>query len=195
MADRDDFENLPERDDSAESGGLDDARLEVRVAGYCAYCDRLVVRGKDGDCDSGHPAQAITGNIVLIDGEPVPSLPRFNLAAFLIPPIWGPAHGEWTGVIFLPIWLFMDSVIASAEGGGPLRLITASIVVLITLAFQFWFGRRGNGLAFRRVCDRVRIDDFVKRQRIWAAVAVPAFALLLGWAFYFHLVLEPTLTR
>lgn len=177
-----------------ELGTLEDARLDLRHVGYCAYCDRLVERTMDGGCPvEGHGTRALTGRIVLLADEPVPVLPRFNLAAFLIPPIWGPAHGQWIGAVFLPIWLFMDSIIAQQSYGGNVTRIAAMGVVGLTVAFQVWFGLRGNGLAFRRVWDKTTVDAFVRGQRIWAVVSVPVAAALVGWAVYFHLVLEATL--
>jgi hypothetical protein len=179
-----------------DCGTLDDARLDLRHVGYCAYCDRLVVRAPDGSCPvEGHGSRALTGRMVLLGDEPVPVLPRFNLAAFLIPPLWGPAHGQWIGVAFLPIWLFMDSVIGVAGYGGNVTRVAAAIVVGLTLAFQVWFGRRGNGLAFRRVWDKMTLEAFVRRERVWAIVSVPVAVALVSWVFYFHLVLEATPSR
>jgi hypothetical protein len=176
-------------------GGLADATLDVRFAGYCVYCDRIVERTADGSCPKGHPAEGISGRIPLIDGEPVPVLPRFNLAAFLIPPIWGPAHGQWVGAIFLPIWLFMDSIIASAGRGGLATMIASSAVVVCTLAFMVFFAMRANGLAYRRVCSRMSVEEYVAGQRWWIIASVPAAAALLGWAIWFHLVFEASAGR
>ena len=174
--------------------GLDDARLELRTAGYCVYCDVLVERRPDGTCAADHPAEAIAGRIVLAWDEPVPTLPRFNLAALLIPPVWGPAHGMWVGAIFLPIWLFADSVIVSAARlGGVGQWIGAAIVLLATLGFEYFFARRANGVAFRRVMHKMTAEEFARRQRTWGYVAIPAAAVLIGWAVYFDLVLGPAL--
>ena len=172
------------------AGGLEDARLDARVAGYCAYCDRIVERSADGSCPHGHPAEAVCGKVVLGPTEPVPVLPRFNLAAFLIAPIWGPAHGQWVGVVFLPIWLFVDSIISSAGAGGIGTRITSAVVVVLTLAFQAVFAMRGNGLAWRRVAERVSVAQYVRQQRWWAIASVPAAAFVIGWAIWFHLVYQ-----
>jgi hypothetical protein len=174
---------------------LDDAALPLRTAGYCVACDRLVERAADGSCPNGHPAEAVSGRLLLDGSEPVPQLPRFNLAAFLIPPVWGPAHGQWVGAIFLPIWLFMDSIIASAGRGGVATEIAAAVVVLCTLAFGAFFAKRGNGLAFRRVIGRVSVGEYVRRERLWAIASVPAAALLLGWALWYRLVFAATIGR
>jgi len=161
-----------------------------RHAGYCVACDRIVEYADDGGCSNGHPFGAMAGDIVLAEAEAVPALPRFNLAAFLIPPIWGPAHGQWAGAILLPIWLFADSILRNAAV-TPGGWAGAAVVVSVTLAMMGWFGKRGNGLAWRRVADRVPVERFVRTQRIWAIVAVPVAVALLGSALYYDLVVLP----
>jgi len=169
---------------------IDAARVEFRTAGYCVLCDRIVELRADGGCADRpeHPAAAVTGKLVLGAQDVVPRLSRFNLAAFLIPPIWGPANGQWAGAIFLPIWLFMDSVIASAAGRGAAMSAGAGLIVAATLSAQAWFAKRANGLAWRRIWDRVSVDEFSRRQRLWALAAVPLFAIVIAWGFYYRLV-------
>lgn len=151
-------------------------------------CDRFVVRGLDGSCPEGHPAETVSGRRILGPDEAAPVLPRFNLAAFLIPPIWGPAHGQWVGAIFLPVWLFTDSIIATAGRGGVATGVTATLVVVLTLAFGAFFAKRANGLAYRRVMHRMTAEEYLAAQRRWAIAAVPLAAVLLGWALWFRLV-------
>jgi hypothetical protein len=172
---------------------LDDARLDVRLAGYCVYCDRIVERADDDRCPEGHPARGIAGRIVLIDDDAVPALPRFNWAAFLIPFLWGPAHGQWVGAIFLPIWLFADSIVSSARSGGAVSTVAALVVASLTLLFGWWFAKRANGLAFRRVIATQTAEEFARRQRIWSIAAVLVATGLLGWAVWFRVVIAPTL--
>jgi hypothetical protein len=171
-------------------GTIDDAVMPLRFGGYCAYCDRIVERRVDGSCPEGHPAGAVTGRIVLVEGDELPQLPPFNLAAFLIPPIWGPAHGQWVGALFLPIWLFMDSIISKLGGGPPIAKLAVTAVVGCTLAFMAFFAKHANGLGWRRVSDHLTVDEYAARERIWAIASIPAAALLLGWALWFHLVFE-----
>lgn len=174
--------------DAPTPAGPEAARLDVRVAGYCVACNRIVVRADDGSCPKGHDAAAISGRLVLADGEPVPTLPRFNLAAFLVPPVWGPGHGQWAGAVFLPMWLFMDSVVASAEGRGGL-VAGAVAVVAVTFGMQAWFASRANGLAWRRIAERVSVEQYLRRERVWLAVCVPLAFLIYGWGLYYRLVI------
>ncbi len=151
-------------------------------------CDRIVERAEDGACPEGHPEECVTGSVPLASDEPVPVLPRFNWAAFALPPVWGPAHGLWVGVLFLPIWLFADSALASASR-SPFTGAVAVTIMVLTFGFQAFFAKRANGLAWRRVSDRVSVGDFVRRQRVWAFVCVPVGIMLLGWALYYRFVL------
>ena len=64
------------------------------------------------------------------------------------------------------------------------------MVVGCTLAFEAFFAKRANGLAYRRVCDRMSVEEYVRRERVWAIASVPAAAALIGWALWFHLVFE-----
>ena len=171
----------------------DDALLGVRFAGYCVMCDRIVERKADGSCPEGHSADGITGRIVLVDDERVPVLPRFNWGAFLLPFIWGPAHESWVGMIFLPIWLFMDSIISTADKGGIPTTIGSVIVVVLTLTFQAYYAKRANGVAFRRVTDRQTVEEYARRERLWAVACAPVAALLVAWMVWFHVVVAPGL--
>lgn len=164
------------------------ARLPVRVAGYCVYCDRIVERRADGSCPNGHPARWVAGRVVLAAEEAAPVLPRFNLAAFLLPPIWGPAHGQWAGAIFLPLWMFADSTLRTA-GENTATMVAAVVVSVGTLAAMAWFGKRANGLAWRRRWETVSVTDYVRRERVWAIAAAPVAAVLVSAAAYYDLVI------
>lgn len=165
---------------------LDKARVPLRSGGYCIVCDRMVERSDDGGCPQGHPAEAVSGDVRLYDREAVPQLPRFNWAAFALPMVWGPAHGQWVGAAFLPIWVFVDNAVVSAQAGGPAG-VGAIVIVAATLAFQAFHAKRANGLAWRRVCDRVSIERFAVIQRRWAYVCVPVGVAAIAWATYYRL--------
>jgi hypothetical protein len=174
---------------SAEHLGPEAARFTLRSAGYCVLCDRIVEVGNSGACPKGHPAEAVSAVVALGPDEAVPSLPRFNFAAFALPPVWGPAHGQWVGVIFLPIWIFADNV-ASTLGRGNIAVAGALVVLPATVAFQAYFAKRANGLAWRRVAGRRSLNEFVRKERLWALACVPIGVALLGWALYYRLVLS-----
>jgi hypothetical protein len=182
----------PRRPPSADMpiAGLEAARLELRQSGYCVLCDRMIVREPDGACPAGHPAEAVFGVTMLGAGEGPQQLPRFNLGAFLVPFLWGPGHGQWVGAFFLPIWLFMDSIIRSAIDGPPVLKAAATFVVVATVAFEAHFATRANGMAWRRVCDRMTVDEFVRKERWWAVAMVPLFVMFVAWAVWFDVVMR-----
>jgi hypothetical protein len=178
------------------AGGLDDARLDLRSVGYCAYCDALVERQADGSCAEGHPREAVAGRILLLDDEPVPQLPRFNWAAFFLPPVWGPAYGQWVGALFLPIWLFADSAVMTAvRTRAPVAWIGAAVVLLGTIGFEYFFARRANGIAFRQVMDTMTLTEFVRRQRLWALFCVPIGIGLIALGIYYDVAIAPLVHR
>ncbi|MEG0459959.1 MAG: viscotoxin-A3, partial [Gordonibacter sp.] len=41
-------------------------------------------------------------------------IPRLNIGALFLPPIWGPAHGFWASILFYPVWLFADNTFYAA---------------------------------------------------------------------------------
>lgn len=162
--------------------------MAQRSAGYCVYCDRLVVRTESGTCPKGHPAEGVSGRILLTDGEETPRLPPFNVAAFALPFIWGPAHGQWTGAVFLPLWLFTDSIVRTSTR-SPAGVAGAVFAVGVTLMMAAWFGKRANGLAWRRVADTRSVPQYARIQRRWALVAVPVALVLVAGAVYYDVAL------
>lgn len=166
---------------------MEAARLPLRQVGYCVLCDAIVELTADGACANGHPAEVVAGRIVLAEGADRPRLPRFNWGAFAFPVLWGPAHGEWAGVVFLPAWLFLDNIVSTASGRPPFVAVFAGFAVAATLGAQLFFAKRGNGQAWRRVCDRMTVAEFVRRERFWTWACVALGAGALAWAVLYRL--------
>ena len=165
---------------STESASSADAAAD-RLAGHCIVCNAMVERRGDGSCPAGHSPAAVAGSIELAPGEPLPRFPRFNWGAFLIPPIWGVAHGLWAGVFFLPLWAFVDSAIRSTVGRAIWMQVVAWGTLVVTLAFQYEFGRTANRLAWRRASQRMTLDTYVRRQRLWAIGGAVVITALVAW--------------
>ncbi|MCL2503977.1 MAG: DUF2628 domain-containing protein [Coriobacteriia bacterium] len=185
-------------------GGIEAARVHLRdfqahgrKAAHCAICDQLVLLADDGSCPNGHPVEMLGGFLPLAEGDPCPKLPRFNVAAFAMPPVWGAFHGQWAGVLFLPIWVFVDSAISTVMGSPvpttlreAVPLTGAVVIALLTLAFQLFFAKRANGAAWRKAAERLgadSVDRFCRRQRLWAVLCVPLGILVFGWMIYYRL--------
>ncbi len=43
---------------------------------------------------------ALTDEQIAQEEKFLAGMPRFNIAAFLLPPVWGPAHGMWAAIVF-----------------------------------------------------------------------------------------------
>ena len=64
-------------------------------------------------------------------------IPRLNIGALFLPPIWGPAHGMWAAILFYPIWLFADNAFYAAwTERTPLALIVVATALLNVLFVQ-----------------------------------------------------------
>jgi hypothetical protein len=135
-------------------------------------CDRFVDRAEDGSCPNGHPARLVYGSVVVAPGQPTPRMPPFNVAAFLIPPVWGLWYRQWFALFFVALWFFAFRAAQLSAGKGVGFVAIAALIVLGTVAFQFFFGRRANALAWRRMCHRQTLAHFVRDQRWWAVGAV-----------------------
>jgi hypothetical protein len=178
-------------------------RRPQETGGYCALCNCLVPRDEQARCKKdSHPAELVRGLVDLTpEGELPYSLPRFNWAAALMPPLWGPAHGAWSGALVLPLLLFADSVLQSAVGFTAAATLWQKVLVWAvtagvfagTLMLMYRFGRRGWGIAWSKAyamgasADDSRsldYDTFLKRERLWLAVSLPLLILLLSLAVY-----------
>ncbi len=78
-------------------------------------------------------------------------VPRLNLGAFLMPGIWGPAHGLWICILFYPLWLFADNTFYAAfSERSLLAVVLAAIVFVMLLAVHVVFGILSQPFASRR---------------------------------------------
>lgn len=122
-------------------------------------------------------------------------LPRLNIGALFLPPVWGPAHGFWAAILFYPIWLFADnSFYAAWTERTPLSIIAAAIVFVSLAAGTVAFSLIGQPLAAHRAAARgIERAVYAKRQRIWALASVIVGLAMIAAATYYNLVIRPTL--
>ena len=171
--------------------------------GYCVDCNRLVRRTSSAGCENGHPDTQVQGLGEAPAGDAVPSLPKFNWAAFIMPPVWGVGHGSWAGALVLPMWLFTDSAVQNAVFGhvdrleaGPQFVAYAMPVFmgLVTLGLMLWYGLRGWGVAWRKrfidePCTEARYAEFVRVERRWMWLSVPLAAVVIALGVYFWIAI------
>lgn len=122
-------------------------------------------------------------------------IPRLNIGALFLPPIWGPAHGMWATILFYPIWLFADNTFYAAfTERTPLAIIVALIVLVTLTAGTVAFAILGQPFAAHRAAGLgVDKETYLKRERVWSIACVIAGAVMIVAATYYNLVIRPTM--
>ncbi|MDF1541865.1 MAG: hypothetical protein RQ731_05260 [Anaerosomatales bacterium] len=99
--------------------------------------------------------------------DPPPPIGRFNWGAFLIPPIWGVANGQWPGVFFLALWVFIDNVLRGPQPFGIWSTVAGAVLAGVTIGAQALYAANANRIAWYRMAGRVSPERFARRQRLW----------------------------
>lgn len=136
----------------------------------------------------------LTDEQIAQEKEFLEGIPRFNIGAFFLPPIWGPAHGIWASILFYPLWLLADnSFYAAFSERTPLSIIFAVGVFIITVAITVAYALIGQPLAAHRAAARGQTKrEYLRRQRYWAIGCVIGGCMMLVLATYYNLVIRPT---
>lgn len=119
-------------------------------------------------------------------------LPRMNWGAFLMPGIWGPAHGFWICLLFYPLWLLVDYLIYGAYANPEPWMIALAVVagvgiLVITLAFALV----SQPIAAHRAEDNgVSRAAYLKRERMWAVACLIMAVAAVAWASYYNVNLR-----
>lgn len=122
-------------------------------------------------------------------------IPRFNIGAFFMPPIWGPAHGIWASIIFYPLWLIADNTFYAAFSQRTAMSIAVAIFVfVVTVALTVAFSIVGQPIAAHRAAAKGKTkEEYLKTQRIWAVVCVVIGLAAIAAATYYNLAIRPTM--
>lgn len=122
-------------------------------------------------------------------------LPRFNVGAFLMPPIWGPVHGFWITILYYPAWLVADNLFYEAYmNPGVLSAVVAILTAAVLLAITVVFAIVSQPIAAHRAEEKgISREAYLKRQRVWVVVSALIAAAMLGLATYYNLEIRPTL--
>ena len=123
-------------------------------------------------------------------------LPKFNIGALLVPPIWGPAHGLMVTIVFYPLWLFTDNLIyAAVTQPSALSVTLAAIVLAVMAAGTFFFARVAQGFAAERaiIMRGKTKEQYVREQKYWAIGMAVLALVVVGAATYFNICIRPTL--
>ena len=116
-------------------------------------------------------------------------LPRMNIGAFLMPGIWGPAHGFWPCILFYPLYLFLDNLLFSAYvNPQPFAIVLAAIVLVLFIVVSVAFALISQPIAAHQAAAKgVSRERYLRRERIWAVVSIVLAIAALAWATYYNL--------
>ncbi|MDR1088271.1 MAG: hypothetical protein LBL23_03250 [Coriobacteriales bacterium] len=127
-------------------------------------------------------------------------VPRINWGALLMPAVWGPVHGQWITILFYPLWLFADTCLTNAVifGGlssgllstGGLATILAATVVLGTAAITFLYASTAGRKAYLRAAERMTLQEYLARERVWAVVCALIALLFIVLATWYNLAVR-----
>lgn len=122
-------------------------------------------------------------------------IPRFNIAAFFMPFIWGPANGFWVCILYYPVLLFADNALYAAyTEQSVLSIVVAAVILISLIAFTAVFAILSQPYAAHRVIDRgMSKEKYLKRQGVWAVVSLIVFIAMIALATYYNLMIRPTI--
>ena len=122
-------------------------------------------------------------------------MPRVNIGARVMPPIWGAAHGMWATIIFYPLWIVADTCFVNAIAfHTPVAIALGILVFAMLTAGTVAFSVASQPFALHRALSRgVSKETYLKRQKIWAVASVVVGLIAIALATYYNLFMNPKL--
>ena len=137
----------------------------------------------------------LTDEQIAREEEFLSGMPRVNLGALFLPPVWGAAHGLWVAILFYPLWLFADNCFYGAwSNPSPLSIGVALAVFASLAAGTVVFAILGQPFAAHWSAARgMTKEQYLRRQRIWAVASIVVGVAMILAATYYNLEIRPTL--
>lgn len=145
------------------------------------------------NCKRGGQVPALNDEQIRAEEKFLEGVPRVNVGALLIPPIWGPAHGIWVAILYYPLWLvadncFVNAVVARTPLAIALAVIAAALLVGMTVAFSVISQPFALHRAVRQGMSK---GAYLRHQRAWAIAGVIVGVVAITAATYYNLCLNP----
>ncbi len=164
-------------------------RPGMRFVGYSIKENNFIELNPDLSCpaDPDHPKSSIGMVLELHQNDELPRMPRFNLGAALVPPIWGFAHGMKFMMMYLLVWFFIYNLV-SLSIKGHMGWASSIGVIAVSALFQIYYGATVNTPAYLRVASQVSPQTFLSGEKKWSIIGLVCFTLLVmlmgtGWFF------------
>ena len=106
-------------------------------------------------------------------------LPRVNVGALLLAPVWGPAHGMWPAFLFFVAWLFVDNAIWAAS-------VQPTAMNVFAIVAQPFAAHRAEAMGVDRA-------TYLRRQRAWAVAGAVAAVAVVAFATWYNLDMRPAM--
>lgn len=139
--------------------------------------------------------QGFTDEEVAREAALLEGVPFLNVGALLLPPIWGPAHGQWWTILWYPLWLLADNLFYGAYAQpSVLSLVLAVICGLLLAGFTVVYARLSQPFGLHRALERKHVtkERYLEIERRWAVVSALVGAALLALATYYNVAVRPT---
>lgn len=135
----------------------------------------------------------LTDEQIAREEEFLSGMPRVNVGALFLPPVWGAAHGMWAAILFYPLWLLADNCFYYAfSTPSPLSVGLALLVFASLAAGTVVFAILGQPFAAHWSAARgVTKEQYLRRQRIWAIASVVVGMAMIVLATYYNLEIRP----
>lgn len=122
-------------------------------------------------------------------------LPRVNLGALFLAPVWGPAHGMWAAFLFFVAWLFVDNAIwAASVQPTVMNVVLATVMLVGLVAATVVFAIVAQPFAAHRA-EAMGVDraTYLRRQRAWAVAGAVAAVAVVAFATWYNLDMRPAM--
>lgn len=122
-------------------------------------------------------------------------IPRINIGALVLAPVWGPGHGIWATILLYPLWLFVDNAIYAAfTEQTVLSIVVGVILAVCMIAGMVAFSIVSQPYAAHKAAEKgLSREEYLKRERVWAVVCIVLGVAAVAWATYYNLQIRPTL--
>ena len=140
---------------------------------------------------------SLTPEQIAAEEELMEGLLPINIGAFLMPPIWGPAHGNWVTILYYPAWTFADYIFFNAFTAPSVGSIALAILVFLTLLFvTLVYARLSQPMAAHRAAEKGKTKERYKKEELWWAIASAVIgAAMIAFATWYNLEIHGAVFR